>query len=125
MVVFVDTSVILAITFGEADAADLAEQMGTYSAVAASGLLEAELRSACHREGRLLNRVVFDNIDWITPVRPLSTEITRVLDAGYVRGADCWHLATALYLAPHPGELTFLTLDQRQRAVASTLGFAT
>jgi hypothetical protein len=49
---------------------------------------------------------------------------THLLDAGYVRGADCWHLATALYLAPDAGDLVFLTLDLRQRAVAKTLGFA-
>lgn len=33
-------------------------------------------------------------------------------------------LATALYLAPDPSELTFLTLDQRQQRVAAALGFA-
>jgi hypothetical protein len=40
-----------------------------------------------------------------------------------MRGADCWHLATALYVAPNPSELTFLTLDLAQRKVAKTLGF--
>jgi hypothetical protein len=42
-----------------------------------------------------------------------------------VRGADCWHLATALYLAPDPGELTFVTLDAHQQSVAKSLGFRT
>ncbi|MDQ8165550.1 MAG: hypothetical protein P3A28_07330 [Gemmatimonadota bacterium] len=40
-------------------------------------------------------------------------------------GADCSHLATALYLAPEQGAMTFLTLDSRQRAVAKVLGFKT
>ena len=44
---------------------------------------------------------------------------------GYVRGADLWHLACALYVAASPGELTFLTLDERQRTVAKALGFKT
>ena len=57
--------------------------------------------------------------------RPLSEQIARVLEAGYVRGADCWHLATALYIAPDPGEIVFLTLDHRQRDIAKALGFAT
>ena len=48
----------------------------------------------------------------------------EVLGAGYVCGADCWHLATALYLAgDRPGELSFVTLDHQQRAVAAELGF--
>jgi hypothetical protein len=46
-----------------------------------------------------------------------------VLDAGYLRGADCWHVATALYVSPEPSRLSFLTLDERQRDVARTLGF--
>jgi hypothetical protein len=41
------------------------------------------------------------------------------------RGADCWHLATALYLSPDPSALTFLTLDLAQRHVAKALGFQT
>jgi len=47
----------------------------------------------------------------------------RVFAAGQVRGADAWHLATALWLTRHPAELPFLTLDARQREVASALGF--
>jgi hypothetical protein len=46
-----------------------------------------------------------------------------VLGAGYIRGADCWHLATALYLASEPPTLSFLTLDDRQKSIANTLGF--
>ncbi len=70
-------------------------------------------------------RRLIDDLDVIFPLRSLSDEIARVLDAGYLRGADCWHLATALYLAPDPRELTFVTLDARQREVAETLRFAT
>ena len=62
-------------------------------------------------------------VRWIMPDRPLNDEIGRVLNAGYVRGADCWHLATALYLAPEPADISFLTLDLRQRGVARALGF--
>jgi hypothetical protein len=46
-----------------------------------------------------------------------------VLTAGDVRGADCWHLANALLVAPTPGDVAFLTYDVRQRAVAKALGF--
>jgi len=40
-----------------------------------------------------------------------------------VKGAHLWHLACALFLAPEPKDLAFLTLDKRQEAVARKLGF--
>ena len=46
-----------------------------------------------------------------------------MLNAGYLRGADLWHVATALYVTPEPGEISFITLDRRQRNVAMALGF--
>jgi hypothetical protein len=58
----------------------------------------------------------------VFPDRPLGPEIVRVLEAGYARGADVWHLATALYLADDPADLPFLTLDVRQRELARALG---
>lgn len=62
-------------------------------------------------------------IDWILPDRPLGEELARALGAGYLRGADLWHVACALYLAGAIGStVEFLTLDARQRAVASALG---
>ena len=61
----------------------------------------------------------------VLATRSLRQEFKRVLEAGYVRGADCFHLATALSLTSDPAELTFLTLDNRQRDVAAALGFAT
>ena len=55
--------------------------------------------------------------------RPLSDEITRVLQTAYMRGADLWHLSAAIYVTSEPGDLTFLTLDCRQGEVAAALGF--
>ena len=46
-----------------------------------------------------------------------------VLASGYLRGADLWHVAAALYSFPDPRTATFLTLDNRQREVAEALGF--
>ncbi len=120
---FVDTSVVLALAFGESTATDVALRLAAFKTVLASDLLEAELRSAYRRENKAGNPRLLDGIEVVFPLRSLSPEITRVLDAGYGRGADCWHLAVALYLAPDPAELTFVTLDTRQRAVAKALGF--
>jgi predicted nucleic acid-binding protein len=120
---FVDSSVIVAIGLRELAADAMASRVSTASTVLAHPLLEAEVRSACRREQRTVDAGWLAGIEWIEPPGRLAAEIDRVLDAGYLRGADCWHLAVALYVAPQPGKETFLTLDARQRAVAKKLGF--
>ncbi len=122
---YVDSSVIVAIAFEERTAAMQAQRLRAFDGVHSAQLLEAELRCALRRERREFDFRLLDAIEWVTPIRSLSAEIEAVLEAGYLRGADCWHLATALYLAPAPGDLVFFTLDQRQRDVAKALGFAT
>jgi hypothetical protein len=89
------------------------------------GLLEAELRAAYLREVRHAEPPELARISWIIPERPLHEEIRRVLAHGYLRGADCWHLAVALYAAPEPEELLFISLHERQARIARQLGFAT
>lgn len=54
---------------------------------------------------------------------PLCT--SAVLGTGYLRGADLWHVATALYVSPDPSELAFVTVDTRQGTAAEALGFVT
>ena len=120
---FVDTSVILAVAFREGDFRRVAERLRDFDTVYASDLLEAELRSACRRDNRAVEERLLESLDVVHPPRSVSAEMQRVLHAGYVRGAHCFHLATALSLAPQPAELTFLTLDKRQREVAAVLGF--
>lgn len=124
-VAYVDTSCLVAIAFGERRAVALARRLDSYDELVAASLLEAELRSAFVREGVKPDAILLGGVSWVIPDRPLSSEITRVLASGYVRGADCWHLATALYLAEDPATIAFLTLDARQAEVAKALGFAT
>lgn len=121
----VDSTVLVAIAFTEPGATALYARLREFSEVTASILVEAELLSVCRREGRAIDQALLDELKWIHPSRPLGEEISRVLRAGYVRGADCLHLATALYIAADPGQVTFLTLDKRQREVAQALGFET
>lgn len=122
---YVDTSCLVAIAFEERGATALARRLEKFDDLFASNLLEAELRATFLREGIEGDPAILGAVSWIVPDRPLSGEITAVLNAGHVRGADCWHLATALYVAEDPSELSFLTLDARQRAVATALGFRT
>lgn len=120
---FVDSSVIVALAFNEPGAPALANRLAEFDVVCASPLLEAELGSACRREHSRPDPRLLKELHWIAPPHPISSEIARVLRAGYVRGADCYHLATALHLAPDGEGVTFLTLDTRQREVAQALGF--
>ncbi len=123
MIGYIDTSVIVAITLGEHGADTVLEKVRPFTLVSAP-LLEAEWRSACHREQVAADPALLREIGWIVAPGELSSQLARVFEAGILRGADAWHLATALYLAPDPGELTFLTLDERQGDIAAKLGFA-
>ncbi len=89
-----------------------------------SNLLEAEFRSALSREALPNAAQLLSWLDWVLPDRPLTGEFARVLASGYLKGADLWHLACALSLNYAPQDLTFLTLDERQKAVARKLGFS-
>ncbi len=122
---YVDSSAILGIAFGEPGAAALERRMARFDAFFSSNLTEAEVLAAVLREGLPApERDPFGLLSWILPDRPLTPEISSVLAAGYLRGADLWHVACALYLSPDPGDLAFLTLDADQRRIAAKLGFA-
>lgn len=122
---YVDTSVLAAIAFDEPGAVTLTGQLAGSDNLLSSNLLEAELRAVFAREGVDFQKLMVAGIEWVLPQRSLAPEFSRVLEIGYLRGADLWHIATALYAAPDPGELLFLTLDDRQGAVAAALGFGT
>ena len=122
---YVDTSCLVAVAFSERGAAALARRLEGFDRLVSSNLLEAEFRAACAREGVDPDPAQLSVLSWVLPDRSLGDEIGQVLAAGQVRGADCWHLATALYLAGDSSTIFFLTLDKRQRTVAAKLGFAT
>jgi len=122
-VAYVDTSVMVALAFAEPHAERMKACLRECDYILSSNLLEAEFRSALLREGIEERADFLAAIGWVIPDRPLSEEFRRVSLAGFLRGADLWHLACALYLSPEPGEMAFLTLDSRQADVASSLGF--
>jgi predicted nucleic acid-binding protein len=122
---YVDASVLLAVSLGEPAGPAVRQRLMEFTVLLSAPLLEAELRAAWRREGVAPDTALLGEVAFTTHGGSLSAEIQRVLDAGYLRGADCWHLATALHLDPGATRLTFLTLDERQRAVAEDLGFRT
>ena len=122
---YVDTSVLVAITLGETGHEGLVSRLRDFDQLFSSNLLEAELRSALKREA---NEEIEEGpltwIWWVYPIRPLTREFEMVLEEGYLRGADLWHLACALHLREDVKEVSFLSLDERQIAVAGLLGFS-
>ena len=122
-VVYVDTSALVAVAFDEPGAASLAQRLNESIHLLSSNLLEAELRATFAREKIGFPANLVSSIEWVLPERPPTSELTTVLEAGYLRGADLWHVATALYVAQEPGDIAFVTLDTLQRAVAEALGF--
>lgn len=119
----VDTSVLTAIAFDEPGTAALAGRLDEFTRLVSSNLLEAELRAAFAREEGAFPEGALAGIDWIQSDRPLAPELAAALEAGYLRGADLWHAANALYATPRPESLSFATLDLRQGTVAEALGF--
>ena len=112
---FVDTSCFVAIITGEAGSEQIASRIGSFEKIVASNLLEAELRSVANRENVAANvdsRIA--RIAWLHPDRPLTGEFHDVLAAGYLRGADLWHVAVALWADPRH-EITFLTLTTARK----------
>jgi predicted nucleic acid-binding protein len=124
-VAYVDTSCLVAVAFAEPGHEMLAARLATLDRLHTSSLTEAELCAALSRKGAVDDGSLTGRIAWVLPDRSLGPEIRSVLAAGYLHGADLWHLACALYLSPDPGELAFVTVDHDQAAVAAALGFAT
>ena len=124
-VAYVDSSAMVAVRFGEPGAAALARRLDSFVHLISANLLDAEFRAAQAREGEPFDGTLVEGFGWILPDRPLGPELERVIDVGYLKGADLWHVAVALSVVEDPDEITFVTLDERQREVAAKLGFRT
>ncbi|MEZ4267528.1 MAG: type II toxin-antitoxin system VapC family toxin [Myxococcota bacterium] len=122
---YVDTSCLVAVAFEEPGHDALRARLQGYSSLVAGGLVEAELCSALARENRGATAAhLFPSVRWFGVPARLTAELERVFEAGYLRGADAWHLAAALWFCDTPPSLAFCTLDKAQAAVARHLGFA-
>lgn len=120
---YVDTSCLVSIAFGESGYKTIAGQLESFDRLVSSNLLEAELRAALSRERapeELENWL--PAVRWIFPDRALTREYRHLLSEGYLRGADLFHVATALYFKKGVQSLEFVTTDKRQQAVARAVG---
>lgn len=123
-VAYVDSSVFVALALREPGAAQVRRRLARADRVLTSVFTEAELASAMKREAVDLEASPLLGVQLVPATDPLTVEIETVLAAGYLRGADCWHLAVALSIAPRR-DLSFLTFDKVQRNAATRLGFKT
>ena len=124
-VAYVDTSCLVAIAFGEPGAKRLGKRLAGFDHLVSAELMFAELRSAFAREKIPFVEGIVSGISRVFPDRPLDDECETALAAGYLRGADLWHVACALYVAKDPGLMHFVTLDTKQGVVVKKLGFKT
>ncbi len=124
---YVDTSFLLAILFGEPQAATLRRRLRRFEHRLAGDLLRAEALAAARRETLPFDALqpALAAISLVLPERSLEPEMREVSRHGYLRGADLWHLACALYVAGNaPRDFAFLSRDRAQRMIARRLGFA-
>ena len=113
---YVDASALLAIVLHEPAAPSVIRRLGAFPRLAAANLLEAEVRAAFAREGMDLAGSLPYGVEWIHPDRPLTAEIVTALRIGYLRGADLWHIAVALYADEFIlGKPAFITPDHRRQ----------
>ena len=111
---YVDTSALIAVVFDEPSGIDIRRRLDGFDSLVSSNLLEAEVRSTFVRENLAFDPSVFFGIEWLYADEPLTAQFTIALAVGYLRGADLWHVAVALYAYPRTDEVTFVTLDRQQ-----------
>ncbi len=125
---YVDTSVLVAIQFHEPSGVRAWRALRSYDTLFISSLTFAEVFATLARERKPLwsADALLSRCDVIVPDADLRVELTEVMGAGALRGADAWHCAAALALAGNKARkrMAFLTLDAAQAAVAAKLGFA-
>ena len=124
---YVDSSAAVAVVLEEPGWEITARRLASFPVLLSANLLEAEVRSVYARERLQYDPNAVSSIGWVHPNRSLSTEMAKALEVGgYLKGADLWHIATAMYVDETViGGIAFITLDNRQRNVAANLGFAT
>ncbi len=127
LLAYVDASAAVAVALEEPGWEQTARRLTSFPVLLSANLLEAEVRSVYARERLQYDPSIVSSIGLVHPHRSLGPELAKALEiGGYLKGSDLWHMATALYVDETiVGSMAFITLDNKQRAVAANLGFAT
>jgi uncharacterized protein with PIN domain len=122
---YVDSSCFVAIALREPGYEQVSERLASFDRWVSSMLTEAEVLAVLrrHKSSDDGSKLLY-GVAWLPVKRQLTTRISRVLDQGVaLKGADVWHLASALYATPRPSLMSFLSLDAGQRKASQQLGF--
>lgn len=125
-VAYLDTSVLVALMLEERLRESVLEVLSRFRKPVSHHLAEAELLSVCSREQVSIDTglTAISRVEIVYPRAQLSEQFQEILTRGYVREADLLHLGCALWLAGKTLEhLGFLSLDKKQSAIATKLGF--
>ena len=123
---YIDTSALVAVQFGEPARARVLAVMRSHDQVISTSLVSAEMLAALRRADLPLTSAdrLLERVARLAPPDDMRAKCEQALAQGSLRGADLWHVASALRLAgKHRKRLPFCTLDAGQRAVAAALGF--
>ena len=123
-VAYVDTSVVVSIMFEENDFMGAWQLLKKSDTLVSDRLLISELYSVLRCEEVEFKKAsaLIDSFSYLEHI-DLRDQLEEVLESGSIRGADCHHLAAALWTAgKHPSQLVFLTFDQKQSERAVSLG---
>ena len=124
---YVDTSALIAVHFGEPSAARVVRSLRAQDQLLSATLVVPEVLSALARERRPLGEAdrILRRVSLFSPDGALRMECEEALAVAPLRGADLWHVASALALSGTRGRkaLVFCSLDAAQREVARSLGF--
>lgn len=125
MIAYVDSSVVIALIFDEPEAKKFQKDLANYKIIFSSNILEAEVYSACRREGRAFAaaKEFIDNVSLYFSDRSYEPEYQTIARLGYLRGADALHLATAMDFDPGCKKTVFFTADEQQKKLAQLIGF--
>jgi predicted nucleic acid-binding protein len=124
---YLDTSAFLALVFRQSGYKQIEKILENVEQVLTTDLLMSEATSVFVRERgdfevlkTSLGGLLFITAELSVPL------LESVLRAGWLRGADLYHLAAAFWLTDSkPKNIYFLTLDEQQNRVAGKLGFKT
>ena len=127
MFYYLDTSAWIAWKFGQNGKELLAKVLLKQNTVLSSPLLVAEYLAFLKKTKQLENVRYEDDLEfirWIYPADSLIESCAECARCHYLRGADLYHLATALWFAQGlRKDLRFLTCDIEQARAAQKIGF--
>ncbi len=122
---YVDSSALVAILFDEPTRDAYLRRFRMQTQLLSTSLTRAELCSAALREGKPLEAAerLLQRFEIFVPPDDLADECREALTHGFLRGADLWHVASAMRIAgKHRKRLIFCTGDLDQGRIARATG---